>query len=413
MDVKTAFAAALAALVILNGALVKASTEENDASGVTEEDTMLNIMPKLSVPKRVSTEYSASQQFVYVDNYFETIKNKEGRLASVSSPGISVKYPISDRSYLKGDYAYGYTYYLGKNSINRHEASVKAYHRPTRRFSMGLTEEFIRSDSQELEEGIDIKTAGVVMTKNTLKAEAKYELNKKLRIGAGTDYSLTNFEETAAGTSPNTNEITIGGDMEYLVSKNSVASLIYNFCDTFFKGSGDKDSYKNEALLRYVYDIAKAVSVGISGGYETINYRSGQEEGGVTAGLNLDYKVSRFTQANFRYEYSIHNSLRDNYLGYIQHGFSGDINHYLTPRVIAGASASAAVNIYNSSAAVNGANITTDKASFDLRARCFINYKLTKWIDAGAEYFLNMKFSDFADDEYISNHYIVNMKVTF
>ena len=164
-DIKKKFIIVLVVSVILNFQLVtgeakeEEKTEEEEIEEV-EEFTMLNIMPYLRIPKREFIRYSIIQKFEYLDNYYLSEHDRKGRFVSISSPAISIRYPRG-RSYLEGDYNYAFTHYIDYDDyLHAHNANIKLYHRPTRRFSIGLTDNFIRNDRAEQEKDIDVKVPG-------------------------------------------------------------------------------------------------------------------------------------------------------------------------------------------------------------------------------------------------------------
>ena len=389
--------------------------EEKNPAENTEEDTMLNIMSLLNIPKKTVVRYSIREQFEYLDNYYLSSKGKQGRFGLITTPEVSVKYPMNKvRSYVEGNYQYSLADYLGENVFNRHNVEVKAYHRPTRRLSIGVLEKFVRSDAQDEQTGLDVKVAGEALNRNNLSMQGKYELTKKIRCGVTGNYGFVSFKETVKDTTPDRTEFGAGGDMEYVVDRQSIIRAAYNFYRWSFKESGnEKDSDQHSMSLNYLHKITKTSSVTAHAGYDLISYESRQETGSASAGFALDYAVSRFTKFNLKYNYALQQSLREQYLAYEDHSFQGGVTHYFNPRLTVGMNASYDLYLYNPEDSVSSSGITSKKVSHMVTSACYVNYKFSKNIDLGMEYYTNMKFSDFSDDQYFSNHYILNLKAKF
>ncbi len=375
-------------------------------------ETMLNLMPSLKIPKKTSVKYSIMQQFEYIDNFNLSQKDIESRFASISWPGVSIKYPLG-RSYLEGNYEYGFTYYMGHDYINRHSANVKAYHRPTRRFSMGLTDSFTMSDRPEMQRDIDVKVAGETFDRNTLKGELKYEINKRLRCGLDGEYSFFRFKSEPSDVSANREEFNGGGVIDYVIERRTTISGTYNFSETLFRDTNEKDGYKHSIGLRYSDRTRKAFNVNVYTNYDLIHYRDGEDINGFTAGTTLGFDLSRFTKFILAYNYIFENSSRADYLAYRTHSIQGSLNHNITPRLMTNVNSSYDLRLYAPEYRVSGSGAGSNRMSGSIIFGCGITYKLMKMVDIGATYNTNAKFSDFDDDAYFVNHYLLTIRAAF
>ncbi|MDO8525675.1 MAG: outer membrane beta-barrel protein [Candidatus Omnitrophota bacterium] len=379
-----------------------------------EEDTMLDIMPYLKIFKRTSVEFNITQQFQYMDNYYlsKTPRDGESRFGSVTSPSVSIKYP-KGRSYLEGDYAYGLNYYIGDNIVNDQHAALKAYHRPTRRFSMGLAEDFIRSDQPNQQPDIDVKAGGGIFSRNTLRAEGKYEINRRLRCGATASYGFIDFTNEPADASANRNVFSGGGDIEYIIDPTAALAAVYNFNEALFTDTGKKDAREYSVSLRYSRRVTKAFNVIARGGYNFVSYRNGEDTNSASAGAILNFDISRFTGFTLSYDYGLENSSKKNYLAYMANTFRAGLKHSLTPRLILNVTSSYDIWFYAPEFNMDNTTAGLNKDSEVMTLECGLNYKLTKIIDLNATYNTSAKFSDFSDDQYFANIYTVSIRAMF
>ena len=404
--------------MILNFQLVTGEAKEEEKTGEeeieeVEEFTMLNIMPYLRIPKREFIRYSIIQKFEYLDNYYLSKGDREDRFVSITSPSVSIRYPMQ-RFYLEGGYTYAFTYYTEDDEqLHAHNANIKLYHRPTRRFSIGLTDEFLRNDRAEQEEDIDVKVPGKTFNRNNLRAEAKYEISRRLRCGAQGSLSFTDFEERTTGALPNKTEFGSSGNIEYVIDKRTTAGVVYNFYTTLFEESDEKDSYKHTTHLTYSHRVLKAFTVNAHGGYDFISYESGEDVFGVSGGADLSFDISRLTKFTLGYNYKFEDSSREDYLVHRTHGFQARLRHNLTPRFVIGAVSFYNIWLYDSEHDISTTSAKSDKRSDVIGFGCDLNYKLTKIIDITATYNMNTKISDFSDDEYLSNHYLLTVRAAF
>jgi hypothetical protein len=390
-------------------------TENAEDAEEAEEDTMLNIMPSLSIPKTPSLQYAIAQKFEYNDNfYLEKKDKKKGRFSSITSPTVSLTCPIG-RTYLEGNYDYQFTYYMREQeTLSRQEANIKIYHRPTRRFSVGLTEQFLRNNLPDQDDPIDVKVAGKTFDRNKLAAEIKYEINRKWRIGADGSYNFIYFKEWPSDAIPENIEFSGGINTEYVIDRRTTLGLFYDFSDAIFlKDQDQKGSVRHDMQIRYSHRIQKAFAVDTYAGYNLIAYDTGDDVTGAVAGTDLRFDISRFTQFAIGYDYGLNNSLKKDNLVYRSHSFHVNLDHNITPRLAVNARSSYNVWRYDSKYAIINSGSAPDRQSEVIRFECGLNYKLTKKIDIGATYNTSSKFSDFSNDAYYNNIYLATLRASF
>ncbi len=390
----------------------KDTTGEVGMSKFAERETMLNLMPSLKISKKTSVKYSIMQQFEYIDNFNLSRKDIESRFASISSPGVSIKYSLG-RSYLEGDYEYGFTYYMGHDYINRHNANVRVYHRPTRRLSMGLTDGFTISDRPEMQRDIDVKVPGETFSRNTLSGEIKYEINKRLRCGLDGGYSFFRFKNEPSDVSANMAEFNGGGVIDYVIGRRTTISGTYNLQEMLFRDTNEKNGYKHSIGLSYSDRARKTFNVNVFTNYNLAHYRDGEDINGFTAGTTLGFDPSRFTKFTLTYNYIFENSSRADYLVYRTHGIQGSLRHNITPRLMTNVNSSYDLRLYAPEYRVSGSGAGSDRMNSTIIFECGITYKLMKMVDIGATYNTNAKFSDFDDDSYFVNHYLLTIRAAF
>lgn len=278
---------------------------------------------------------------------------------------------------------------------------------------MGLTENFVRSDQPEQQPDIDVKAAGETFDRNTLAAEVQYEMNKRLRCGLRGGYSFFLFSNEPDDVAANRVEFNVGGIINYVLNSRTIAGIAYDFSDTAFKDISGKGSGKHSITLNYQYSVRKAFSVSAHAGYGLMYYREGEVITGASAGASLNFDISRLTTFSLNCDYSFDDSSREDYLAYRDYAIGGALRHNLTPRLAISAASSCSLWLYDTGYKVDNSGAGQDKMSSVIGFDCGINYKLTKMIDIGATYDTNAKFSDFGDDEYFVNHYLLTIRASF
>lgn len=385
-----------------------------------EEYTMLEMMEYLMIPRRAVGKISLSDKVEYIDNYFfqkEKDETTDSRFSNIIAPSIYLKYPMG-RTYLEGRYDYDFTYYITHGEIaHRHNANVKLYHRPTRRLSVGLSDTFNRSDYAVQETTVDTPVGGRTITTNVLNGETVYELTRRLRTRLWGNYSILDFKEEAEGNSGDHEAAAFGSGVGVIADPRSTIWASYGLRKTWFEKLKKKSSANHIVRLNFNRKVQKKFDVTVGGGYNFLHYDTGEEVRGFTADTDLKFFLSKFTDIDFAYAYGFTDSVKEDFLVYRSHTVKAAMRHTLTPRISMDAEIHYLLAYYDRDFEIKKSPsdpvLSDTKNSKTFGAQANMNYKISRIFDVGATYNVDVKFSDFEQDDYFANKYLVYVKAEF